>query len=138
MSAFSSSAFSTDSFSVLAFDFGGVTPTPSPSLIPEGWASGSYVTRMSEAEFERRRKRFWKDLIAAESRIKMLDAVPDLHAAIMAPDGETFEQKRARELRLSSIVAKRIIHEHDMEVQRIKAAADEADDEDMLINFLMN
>lgn len=94
---------------------------------------------MSEAEFERRRHRFWQDLENTEKRIKMLDAMPELHAAILAKDGETFEQKRAREIRLSAIIAKRILYEHGIEVKKIEAAAaEEAEDEDAIINFLMH
>lgn len=131
MASFSATSFSTGGFSQAAFDFG--TITPPVEAIPEGWASGSYVTRMSEAEFKRRRKSFHKDLEKAEFRIKMLGVIPELHEALIAPsEGETFVKKRAREKRLSAIIDKRIKHEHEIAVKA------EADDEETILDFLIH
>ncbi len=144
MSSFSSTSFSESAMSVAAFDFGGVPPVT--TTLVEGYQSGSYVTRMTEAEFERRRLVFRTDMGNIVSRMFPQDVIPELHEAIIAPVKiETFEQKRAREKRLSALIDKQILADHERELklmaaQRqavIDAAEDDAED-DMIINLLLN
>lgn len=118
--------------------FSDVFPVTTPPVI--GYTSGSYVTRMSEKEFKRRRNIFRHDLENTEFRLKMLDAIPELHEALIAPEkGETFKQKRLREKKLSNIIAKRILKEHEETITRTKAiAAEEEDDDYFLISYLIH
>lgn len=144
MSAFSSTAFSTGALSIAAFDFDSAPPTP--TVLTQGYASGSYVTRMSEAEFQRRRAVFRTDMESITFRMRAEKELPELHAALTAPvSRETFKQKRAREKRLSDIIDKQIMANHEREIRAMAAArqadidaAEDDDEDEMIINMLLN
>lgn len=133
MTSFASTSFSTASFSVQAFDFGNLV-SESPS--PIGYMSGSYVTRMSETEFERRRKIFRHDLENTVFRMFAEKEMPELHAELTAVTLDvTVEQKRRREMRISEIIDRQILAAHETEVRRMVA---EDDDEALMIAYLLN
>jgi hypothetical protein len=142
-SAFQFGAFQSNAFQIIT---SGSVPPPVVTTLTQGYMSGSYVTRMTDAEFERRRKVFRTDMDSIAFRMLAKEAMPELHAALAEPvKSETFEQKRAREMRLSDIIDKQIRADHEREVklmaaQRqavIDAAEDDAEDE-MIINMLLN
>lgn len=126
-------------FDAVIYDTGAIAP-PVTATPVQGYNSGSYVTQMSEAEYQRRRKLFRHNLQDTEFRFKMLSAIPELHAALIAPEhGETFPQKRARERKLSKIIDRRILQEH-REAVRMAAYldAEESEEEELLINYLLH
>lgn len=121
-------------------------PPPVPTVLIQGYQSGSYVTQMTEAEFQRRRAIFRTDMNSITFRMFAKKELPELHDALIEPVArETFKQKRAREKRLSALIDKQIRADHEREVklmadQRqavIDAAEDDAEDE-MIITMLLN
>lgn len=79
-------------------------------------------------------------------RMRAEKELPALHAAIVAPASrETFKQRRAREKRISDIIDKQILADHEKEVKMMAAArqadidaADDDAEDDMIINMLLN
>lgn len=113
---------------------------------PVGWASGSYVTRMSEAEFNKLRKRDKRPLITAAERIKRLskEYQDELHKALMAETVvKTATAKLAQQKKLERIAARRIQAERaaraaeDKLIARLAERA-EQEDEELIINHLIN
>lgn len=140
------SGFQSNAFQSSAAQIINGSIAPPATVLTQGYMSGSYVTQMSEAEFQRRRKVFRTDMGSIAFRMFAEKALPELHAALIAPTKEeTFEQKRARERRLSALIDKQILVDHEREVKRMAAerqavidiAEDDAEDE-MIINLLLN
>lgn len=114
--------------------FGVYTVAPPATPLTQGYMSGSYVTRMSEAEFQRRRKLARYDLNDMALRIFAEQELPELHAELIAlTDDVTVEQKRAREMRIAAIIDRKIYVDYETE---LRAADDE--EEELLMTYLLN
>lgn len=110
------------------------TAAPTASPLVQGYMSGSYVTRMSEAEFQRRRKLARYDLNDMALRMFAERELPELHAELVAiTDDVTIEQKRARAMRIATIIDRQIYVDYETE---LRAADDE--EEELLMTYLLN
>jgi len=150
MTSFLATAFSESAFSVLAFDFGGAPPPP-PTEPVQGYQSGSYVTKMTEAEFERRRAVFKTDIDGMIYRMTGEKAKDEMLAAMEAvARAKNIAQRRAREKNLSALIDRQIMADHIVEVNKMAAAQEterqrqawesmiEAEDEEIALNFLIH
>lgn len=130
VTAFQSNAFQNNAFQIAS--------TPLAPSVPhvEGYQSGSYVAQMTEAEFQRRRKLARYDINDMAFRIFAKKELPELHAELVAlNDGQTAEQKRKREMRISAMIDRQIRADHERELVRM---ADDDEEDELLITYLLN
>lgn len=124
--------FNSAIFNNQVFNTGSALPS---AVLTQGYMSGSYVTQMSEAEFERKRKKYRHDLNDTAFRMFAEKEMPELHAAIISSEtAHGFKAKRSREKRLSALIDRQIRADHEREMH---IAEDDAEDE-MIISLLLN